>query len=99
MMNDVVALTPVQSVPTMPAMGSPHERGELARERILAELRRREKAREPAPTWNELAAALETSRGKVEFHARKLKELGLITWQPSLARTLQLTAKGRRLAG
>lgn len=77
-----------------------HRRGNERRAAILQELYRREQAGEPPPTVSDLAASL-TRDGKqpgdktVYFHLVVLRDHGLVTWQPLVARTLQLTAAGR----
>lgn len=76
-------------------MGSPHDRGELARRRILVELKRREAAHERPATLNALRVMPGLSGA--QHHLAILVELGLVTAEHRRAGYF-LTPKGRMLA-
>lgn len=88
------ALLPVVHSPSMPE----HKRGREARAAILAELLRRERECEPAPTTQDLATLLGLPQQGALYHCRILKTRGLVTWEPYLARTMRLTVAGREFA-
>lgn len=70
------------------------EQGEPIRQAILAELRRRELAREPAPTWAELASAVGASERNARYHCARLRSAGLVAYTDGRMRTLRLTEAG-----
>lgn len=72
--------------------------GDVTRRAILAELARREAAREPAPSWAELGEAVGVAEDTAGYHAKRLRAAGLVTFQNRRARTIQLTDAGRAAA-
>lgn len=69
--------------------------GDVTRRAILRELARREAAREPAPSWADLAAATDVAERTVSYHCRRLRSAGLVTFDLRRPRTIQLTDAGR----
>lgn len=72
--------------------------GDVTRRAILAELARREAAREPAPSWAELGAVAGVEPETAGYHLKRLKAAGLVTFQTGKPRTLVLTDAGRAVA-
>jgi predicted transcriptional regulator len=64
--------------------------GAVARTAIVAELRRRELAREPAPSLRELAAVVGLAERTVRYHLAILSAAGTVTGEAGRARTLRL---------
>lgn len=69
--------------------------GNATRRRMLAELARREAAREIAPTWGDLGDALGILGTSAHYHGRILRAAGLVTFLDGRARTIALTDAGR----
>lgn len=72
--------------------------GDVTRRAILAELARREAAREPAPSWPELGAAVGVVDKAARYHCIRLRSAGLVTFRDGETRTLVLTDAGRAVA-
>lgn len=71
---------------------------EDARPAILIELRKRERVGHEAPTWEELAAALDVSVTTARYHSRTLARLCLVRLSPMVHRGIALTEAGRLAA-
>ncbi|MCE7937882.1 MAG: hypothetical protein DYG90_04645 [Chloroflexi bacterium CFX6] len=68
---------------------------------MLAELLRREEAREPAPSLRELATYSGKSHGQGYRHLQSMKEAGLVDWRSTVGRHgtgVLLTDCGREAA-
>ncbi len=86
---------------TIGPMVKPYRPGIEARRAILRELRRRELAGEPAPSINQLAAAIDLTYTPTRQHLIHLAADGLIEWAPTRgSRTAgpRLSAAGRHAA-
>lgn len=73
------------------------EQGDVTRRRILAELARRERDHESAPTWSELGAILGVADRTARYHCARLRAAGMVDFT-SQHRTLRLTHAGREKA-
>lgn len=71
------------------------EQGDVVRRAILAELARREAAREPAPSWAELGAAVGVADKVARYHCIRLRAAGLVAFRDGATRTLVLTRSSR----
>lgn len=77
-------------------------RGDRARLAILAELRRRERAGEDAPSMRQLADAIVRSYRQTRRYLGHLREAGLVDWEDRIGRSgasIRLTDAGRLVAG